>query len=111
MPHWRVWYDDGSVHDGASADAWQALPCHGVLIVRELGRAGNDLVHMGLDCLLLICFRTIAAENPHWILSLTNPSPTSTYHSISRRIKGLFSPVLPGCVWYVLLVWAQFGHI
>jgi hypothetical protein len=49
MTHWRVWYDDGSMHEGASDDAWQTLPRHGVQIVRELGRAGNDLVHMGLD--------------------------------------------------------------
>ena len=49
MSHWRLWYDDGSVHEGASDDAWQALPRHGVVIVRELGRGGPDLVHMGLD--------------------------------------------------------------
>ncbi len=52
---------------------------------------------------LLALFR----EKPHWILSLTNPSPTSAYHRISRRIKGLFSSVLPRCATYVLLVWAQ----
>ena len=49
MTHWRIWYDDGSMHEGAGDDAWRALPRHGVQIVRELGRAGNDLVHMGLD--------------------------------------------------------------
>jgi hypothetical protein len=49
MSHWRVWYDDGTNHEGASEAAWRALPRHGVLIVREMGRNGNDLVHMGLD--------------------------------------------------------------
>ncbi len=49
MPHWRVWYDDGTNHDGVSDDAWQALPRHGVLIVRAFGRGGPDLLHMGLD--------------------------------------------------------------
>ena len=49
MSHWRVWYDDGSDHEGAGDGAWQALPRHGVLIVREFGRAGPDLLHMGLD--------------------------------------------------------------
>lgn len=49
MPRWRIWYDDGAVHEGAGAEAWEALPRHGVLIVRELGRGGADLVHMGLD--------------------------------------------------------------
>ncbi len=49
MPAWRIWYDDGSVHEGASAAEWDALPRHGLLIVKETGRGGGDLVHMGLD--------------------------------------------------------------
>ena len=49
MSHWRVWYDDGSMHEGAGDEAWEALPRHGVAIVRELDRAGPDLLHMGLD--------------------------------------------------------------
>ena len=46
MHPWRIWYDDGACHDGASAAEWDALPRHGVLIVKEI-TAGR--VHMGLE--------------------------------------------------------------
>ena len=46
----RIFYDDGTVHEGAATEEWwESLPRHGVIIVKETERAPNDLVHMGMD--------------------------------------------------------------
>ncbi len=46
---WIIWYDDASIWTGPTEIDWEGAPRHGVLIVKEIERKPNDLVHMGGD--------------------------------------------------------------
>ncbi len=46
---WRIWFDNGTCSAGADEKDWEALPRHGVLIVKEFFEDDKALIHMGLD--------------------------------------------------------------
>jgi hypothetical protein len=50
VERWRIWFDDGSVHDGRTLDDWTALPDDGVLgLVLFYEREGNRRIASGND--------------------------------------------------------------
>jgi len=50
MYHWKIWYDDGSSHEGKTFAEWEAISKQGVLIVKEFRpKPKSNMIHMGCD--------------------------------------------------------------
>jgi hypothetical protein len=49
MAVWKVWFDNGTCSTGKTKEEWEALPRHGVLIVKEFFEDETSMYHMGLD--------------------------------------------------------------